>query len=65
MHTIIGVNHPPEWSAPLEDLEITVGETLIYSMPSYSDVDVLDIMIEELSVSGLDVLPAFMFFSSN
>lgn len=34
-------------------------------MPRYDDIDVLDIFKEEISIKGLDVIPAFMIFSSN
>jgi len=33
-------------------------------MPDYTDEDELDTFIEEISVSGLDVFPSFLLFSS-
>ena len=41
-----------------------MGEIIIYYLPDYTDEDELDTFIEETSVSGFEMLPPFLIFSS-
>jgi len=62
---IKGFNNPPVFSGSFSDAELPYDETMTYNLPSYSDIDPLDILIVDCKMADGSALPGWIVESSS